>query len=54
MVYNQSLALAYLVSRLAPDYASLYQIFGEIHFRDPSFQPQTIFDFGSGVGTALW
>ncbi|XP_057381358.1 methyltransferase-like protein 17, mitochondrial [Daphnia carinata] len=54
VVYNQSMAMAYLVARLAPDFASLYKIFSEIRSRDPGFQPQNLFDFGSGIGTALW
>ena len=54
VVYNQAVALAYLVSRLAPDFASLYRILNEIKCRDPHFQPQTLFDCGSGIGSALW
>ncbi len=54
VVYNQTVALTYLVARIAPEYASLYQIFHEISRRDPKFQPQTLFDFGSGIGTVLW
>lgn len=54
VVYNESMSMAYLVARLAPDFASLYKIFCEIRSRDPGFQPQNLFDFGSGVGTALW
>jgi len=54
VIYNQAVAMAYLVARIAPEYATLYQIFQEICRRDPDFQPQTLFDFGSGVGTVLW
>lgn len=54
VVYDQTTSLAYLISRLAPDYASLYRIFNEIRSRDSNFQPQTMFDFGSGLGSALW
>ena len=52
--YNQSTALIYLVARLAPDFACLYNIFNEMSSRDPEFQPQNLFDFGSGIGSALW
>lgn len=54
IVYNQSTSLAYLVTRLAPDFASLHQVFNEIRSRDSNFQPQTMFDFGSGLGSAIW
>lgn len=54
VVYDKSTALTYLVARLAPDYASITHIFNEILHRDPSFQPATMFDFGSGLGTGVW
>jgi ribosomal protein RSM22 (predicted rRNA methylase) len=54
VIYNEAVALTYLVARIAPEYATLYQIFQEICSRDQNFQPQTLFDFGSGIGSALW
>lgn len=54
VTYDKPTALAYLVVRLASDYASLTQIFNEIKQRDKEFQPTTLFDFGSGVGSVTW
>ena len=54
VTYNQPMALTYLIARLAPDYASLVNVFKEMRVRDPNFQPQSMFDFGSGIGSALW
>ncbi|CAG9822967.1 unnamed protein product [Phaedon cochleariae] len=50
-VYN---SLVYLLGRSAPEYAVLAKIFGEIKSRDIDFIPRSLFDFGSGVGTATW
>ena len=44
----------YLVKRFAPEYAALVRIFNEIKIRAPDFQPKSLFDCGSGVGTATW
>lgn len=52
--YDQFKALQYLLVRSPAEYAVLYKIFAEIKARDPSFSPRGFFDFGSGVGTAVW
>lgn len=52
--YNGYNSLLYLFARFAPDYAALVRIFSEINTRDVSFQPKSLFDFGSGTGTATW
>lgn len=44
----------YLLGRSAAEYAVLYKIFFEISLKVPDFQPKTVFDFGSGVGTVAW
>ena len=54
VVYNPENAMLYLVARAAPDYASVLRVLSEISSRDPDFQPHSLFDFGSGVGTVLW
>jgi len=43
-----------MVARSAPEYAVLQKIFMEMKAREPDFQPHSMFDFGSGVGTATW
>lgn len=52
--YDAKLSLLYLLSMSAAEYAVLSKIMGEIHSRDPEFQPKSLFDFGSGIGTATW
>lgn len=52
--YGQHQSLLYLITRSTAEYSVLNSIFTEIQMRDPDFDPKTIFDFGSGVGTVLW
>jgi len=52
--YNEYRALLYVVARFAPEYTVLHRIFMELKTREPDFQPHSLFDFGSGVGTATW
>ncbi|GFG29146.1 hypothetical protein Cfor_00216 [Coptotermes formosanus] len=52
--YDEYKALLYMVARFAPEYMVLQRIFMELKTRDPDFQPRSLFDFGSGVGTATW
>lgn len=54
MKYDQFKALQYLLVRSPPEYAVIHKVFSEIKSRDPSFHPRGFFDFGSGVGTAVW
>lgn len=52
--YDQFKALQYLLVRSPAEYAVIHKVFSEIKARDPSFNPRGFFDFGSGVGTAVW
>lgn len=52
--YDTYTSLSYLVSRSMPEYCVLYKIFNEIVNNDKNFTPKTLFDFGSGTGTAMW
>lgn len=52
--YDDFKSLVYLFGRAPQEYATLMRIFREIQKRDPSFQPRSFFDFGSGVGTGVW
>lgn len=54
MEYNIHTSLQYLLGRAPPEYAVLYRIFQEIKSRDKEFKPRSFFDFGAGVGTAMW
>lgn len=48
---NEHVCHQYLVSRIAPEYNVIRLIFNEILQRDPNFAPESLFDFGSGIGT---
>jgi ribosomal protein RSM22 (predicted rRNA methylase) len=52
--YDEITAWAYLLAKAPFDYATVATIMQEIKERDPVYQPRTLFDFGSGVGTAIW
>lgn len=52
--YDQFRALQYLLVRSPAEFAVIQKIFSEIKKRDPQFSPRGFFDFGSGVGTAVW
>lgn len=54
MDYNEYNALVYLLGRFAPEHAVLTKVFSEIKMRDEGFKPRSFFDFGSGVGSAMW
>lgn len=54
VVYDDEAAKAYLLARAPFDYSAVYRAMSEIKNREPEFQPRTIFDFGSGVGTCIW
>jgi ribosomal protein RSM22 (predicted rRNA methylase) len=42
------------VLRSSAEYAVLVNIFREIREQEKSWQPRTLFDFGSGVATGYW
>ena len=53
--YDSEAAWAYLLGgKAAYDYACIKFIMNEIKRRDKLFQPKTLLDFGSGVGTVTW
>ncbi|XP_039287269.1 methyltransferase-like protein 17, mitochondrial [Nilaparvata lugens] len=54
VVYDQYTSLLYMMARLPQNYAVLCRVFNEIAVRDSQFTAKSIFDFGSGVGTAVW
>ncbi|VDP47663.1 unnamed protein product [Schistosoma margrebowiei] len=51
-LYSGHTCELYLVSRLAPNFATVCRVLYEIRKRCPSFIPKSLFDFGSG-GIAL-
>ncbi|XP_074544399.1 ribosome assembly protein METTL17, mitochondrial [Halichoeres trimaculatus] len=54
MKYDEELGVVYMASRLAGGYAAVRRALNEIKKRDSSFAPQTLLDFGSGLGTVVW
>jgi len=48
---NKHVCHQYLLSRIAPEYNVINTIFSELQQRDPIFAPESLFDFGSGIGT---
>ncbi|XP_014221473.1 methyltransferase-like protein 17, mitochondrial [Trichogramma pretiosum] len=52
--YNAYKSYLYMITRSVPEYAVLDTIFKEIQLRNPTFNPKSMFDFGSGVGSVLW
>lgn len=52
--FDKLTCLTYLIGRSVQNYAVSRKIFDEIKLRDKDFRPQTLFDFGSGVGTVMW
>ena len=47
-------ALAYLALRIPATYAQIYSAFLQIQEINPSWNPRSILDIGSGPGTAVW
>ncbi|KAM9349332.1 ribosome assembly protein METTL17, mitochondrial [Symphorus nematophorus] len=54
MKYDEELGVVYMAARLAGGYAAVRRAINEIKKRDPSFAPQSLLDFGSGLGTVTW
>ncbi|KAM3604346.1 uncharacterized protein V6R79_009781 [Siganus canaliculatus] len=54
MKYDEELGVVYMAARLAGGYAAVRRAINEIKKRDPTFAPQTLLDFGSGLGTVVW
>lgn len=54
MSVTKETCLQYLISRTPAEYCILHKIFSEIRLKDPTFDPTTLFDFGSGVASGYW
>lgn len=54
VVYDEFKARTYLFGRSDKEYAAIFTVLKEIVKRDPQFEPNSFFDFGSGVGTGSW
>ncbi|XP_076448780.1 ribosome assembly protein METTL17, mitochondrial-like [Babylonia areolata] len=54
VTYDAYRSLLYLTSHLAHNYTVLLHCFTEISKRDPGFQPRSVYNFGSGLGSSVW
>uniref|UniRef100_A0A8C5Q433 Ribosome assembly protein METTL17, mitochondrial n=1 Tax=Leptobrachium leishanense TaxID=445787 RepID=A0A8C5Q433_9ANUR len=52
--YSDELSLVYLAARFDGGFAAVTRALQEIRQRVPEFNPQTLLDFGSGVGSVTW
>lgn len=52
--YLPHVSAAYIAARMPGAYSVLHRIFDELRLQLSDFQPQTMLDFGSGPGTAIW
>ncbi|XP_061550032.1 methyltransferase-like protein 17, mitochondrial isoform X1 [Phycodurus eques] len=52
--YDEELGAVYMAAKMAGGYAAVRRALNEIKKRDPTFAPQSLLDFGSGLGTVAW
>ncbi|XP_056384556.1 methyltransferase-like protein 17, mitochondrial isoform X2 [Hyla sarda] len=52
--YTAQIGLVYLAARFDGGFAAVSRVLHEIYQRVPGFSPQTLMDFGSGIGSVLW
>uniref|UniRef100_A0A3B3ZNF3 Ribosome assembly protein METTL17, mitochondrial n=1 Tax=Periophthalmus magnuspinnatus TaxID=409849 RepID=A0A3B3ZNF3_9GOBI len=52
--FDEELGVIYMAARLAGGYAAVRRALNEIKKRDESFCPESLLDFGSGLGTVAW
>nr|XP_022336403.1 methyltransferase-like protein 17, mitochondrial isoform X1 [Crassostrea virginica] len=52
--YDEDFALRYSYSRMIPNYCVLTTCLSEIKKRDPAFEPESVLNMGSGIGSAVW
>lgn len=52
--YDDYASVLYMATRLMPNYASIKAVMSEIKAQNPTFEPKSVMDFGSGLGTTLW
>lgn len=52
--YDEWASNLYMAVRLSQNYASVKKVMDEIRSCDSDFEPRTVLDFGSGMGTTIW
>ena len=55
VIYDTEAAWSYFLgTKTAFDYAVIQTILSEIQKRHKTFEPKTLLDFGSGIGSVTW
>lgn len=52
--FDEEMGVVYMAARLAGGYSAVRRALNEIKKRDASFAPESLLDFGSGLGTVVW
>ncbi|XP_071815016.1 ribosome assembly protein METTL17, mitochondrial-like [Apostichopus japonicus] len=52
--FDENVSFVYLAARMAPNYAIIYRVLHELQRIMPSYQPSSVLDFGSGLGSSIW
>lgn len=52
--YDRPLTVAFLQRKMVNNYYVYKRIFTEISKRNPKFSPESLMDFGAGLGSASW
>lgn len=52
--FDEEIGVIYMAARLAGGFAAVRRALNEIKKRDESFAPESLLDFGSGLGTVAW
>ncbi len=52
--YNQATAVAYLFKKMPYHYGVFMRILEEIKVRKPDFKPESMLDYGAGLGSGVW
>lgn len=52
--YDEYASALYMAVRLPANFACSKTVMNEIKAADPSYEPRSVLDFGSGMGTTIW
>jgi ribosomal protein RSM22 (predicted rRNA methylase) len=52
--YQREHAIAYLYRKMPYNYMVIKRILHEVKMRLPNFKPESLLDYGAGLGSGLW
>ena len=52
--YERHHAVGFLLRKMPHNYAIYKRVMTELESRDPNFEPQSLLDFGAGLGSGAW